>query len=66
MLPSTKPDFSVQPEGWEGSVKAADQSVDEASAKEEKMMVEEFVQRMNFNKMQVRFLLGGFSSIIPW
>ncbi|CAM6109881.1 unnamed protein product [Calypogeia fissa] len=53
MLPSTKPDFSVQPEGWHGSVKAADQTMDEASAKEEKMMVEEFVQRMNFNKMQM-------------
>ncbi|CAM6084491.1 unnamed protein product [Calypogeia fissa] len=53
ILPSTKPDFSVQPEGWHGSVKAADQTMDEASAKEEKMMVEEFVQRMNFNKMQI-------------
>jgi hypothetical protein len=60
VLPSTRPDFSVQSEGWQGSIKAADQSMDEASAKEEEMMVEEFVRRMNFNKMQVRRVLACY------
>ncbi|BFI32347.1 hypothetical protein MPTK2_4g05070 [Marchantia polymorpha subsp. ruderalis] len=52
-LPRTMPDFTVQPEGWEGSVKAEGQNIDEVSAKEEKMMVEEFEHRMAFNKLQI-------------
>ncbi|KAL2623248.1 hypothetical protein R1flu_003453 [Riccia fluitans] len=56
-LPRTAPDFTVQPEGWEGSVKAEGQNIDEVSAKEEKMMVDEFERRMAFNKLQIAGLI---------
>ncbi|KAL3690870.1 hypothetical protein R1sor_004521 [Riccia sorocarpa] len=74
-LPRTAPDFTVQSEGWEGSVKAEGQNIDEVSAKEEHMMVQEFERRMAFNKLQIQGLIkndklsrtrpaGGWSYLI--
>lgn len=48
-----KPDFKVMPEGWDGTVKDLDEVHYEISKKEDEMLYQEFVQRMNFNKMQV-------------
>lgn len=48
-----KPDFKVMPEGWDGTVKDLDEVHYEISKKEDEMLYQEFVQRMNFNKMKV-------------
>lgn len=56
---SYKPDFKVMPEGWDGTVKDPDEVHYEISKKEDEMLYQEFVQRMNFNKMKVSF---NFSS----
>ncbi|PKI63809.1 hypothetical protein CRG98_015793 [Punica granatum] len=48
-----KPDFKVMPEGWDGTVKDADEVHYEISKKEDEMLYQEFVQRMNFNKMKM-------------
>ncbi|KAI4364296.1 hypothetical protein MLD38_020407 [Melastoma candidum] len=48
-----KPDFKVMPEGWDGTVKDPDEVHYDISKKEDEMLYQEFVQRMNFNKMQM-------------
>ncbi|KAK4778184.1 hypothetical protein SAY87_018371 [Trapa incisa] len=48
-----KPDFKVMPEGWDGTVKDPDEVHYEISKKEDDMLYQEFVQRMNFNKMKM-------------
>ncbi|KAF8014097.1 hypothetical protein BT93_H0057 [Corymbia citriodora subsp. variegata] len=48
-----KPDFKVMPEGWDGTVKDLDEVHYEISKKEDEMLYQEFVQRLNFNKMKV-------------
>eukprot|EP00257_Ricinus_communis_P021959 XP_015581557.1 keratin, type I cytoskeletal 10 [Ricinus communis] len=48
-----KPDFKVMPEGWDGTIKDLDEVHYEISMKEDDMLYEEFVQKMNFNKMKV-------------
>ncbi|KAJ4723602.1 Ribosomal protein [Melia azedarach] len=48
-----KPDFKVMPEGWDGTIKDLDEVHYEISQKEDEMLYQEFVQRMNFNKMKV-------------
>ncbi|GMH15855.1 hypothetical protein Nepgr_017696 [Nepenthes gracilis] len=45
-----KPDFKVMPEGWDGTTRDPDEVHYEISKKEDDMLYEEFVQRMNFNK----------------
>ncbi|KAL8153899.1 hypothetical protein V2J09_011659 [Rumex salicifolius] len=46
-----KPDFKVMPEGWDGTTRDPDEVHYEISKKEDDQLYEEFVQRMNFNKM---------------
>lgn len=48
-----KPDFKVMPEGWDGTTRDPDEVHYEISMKEDEMLYQEFVQRMNFNKMKV-------------
>ncbi|XAR53526.1 hypothetical protein NMG60_11022115 [Bertholletia excelsa] len=48
-----KPDFKVMPEGWDGTTRDPDEVHYEISMKEDQMLYEEFVQRMNFNKMKM-------------
>ncbi|KAM1184770.1 hypothetical protein PS2_013845 [Malus domestica] len=48
-----KPDFKVMPEGWDGTTGDLDEVHCEISKKENEMLYQEFVQRMNFNKMKV-------------
>lgn len=48
-----KPDFKVMPEGWDGTIKDLDEVHYEISKKEDEMLYQEFVQRMNFNKMKM-------------
>ncbi|XP_044466989.1 protein GAMETE CELL DEFECTIVE 1, mitochondrial isoform X2 [Mangifera indica] len=48
-----KPDFKVMPEGWDGTIKDLDEVHYEISQKEDEMLYQDFVQRMNFNKMKV-------------
>ncbi|KAB1225306.1 hypothetical protein CJ030_MR1G008991 [Morella rubra] len=50
-----KPDFKVMPEGWDGTTKDLDEVHYEISRKEDEMLYEEFVQRMNFNKKKFQF-----------
>ncbi|KAJ7947464.1 Ribosomal protein [Quillaja saponaria] len=45
-----KPDFKVMPEGWDGTTRDLDEVHYEISKKEDEMLYQEFVQRMNFNK----------------
>ncbi|GAB4831217.1 Translation initiation factor eIF-2B subunit gamma [Ancistrocladus abbreviatus] len=49
-----KPDFKVMPEGWDGTTRDPDEVHYEISKKEDDMLYEEFLQRMNFNKMKMR------------
>lgn len=49
-----KPDFKVMPEGWDGTTRDLDEVHYEISKKEDEMLYQEFVQRMNFNKMKMR------------
>ncbi|KAJ7199896.1 hypothetical protein O6H91_Y496700 [Diphasiastrum complanatum] len=49
----TYPKYEAKPEGWEGNIKSEAQMQAQLSAKEEQMLVEEFEQRMNFNKKQI-------------
>ena len=51
-----KPDFKVMPEGWDGTPRDPDEVHYEISQKEDEMLYQEFVQRMNFNKMKVSSL----------
>lgn len=48
-----KPDFRVMPEGWDGTTRDPDEVLYEISMKEDEMLYQEFVQKMNFNKMKV-------------
>ncbi|KAG7991653.1 hypothetical protein I3843_02G088100 [Carya illinoinensis] len=48
-----KPDFKVMPEGWDGTTKDLDEVHYVISQKEDEMLYQEFVQRMNFNKKKV-------------
>ncbi|KAJ8747059.1 hypothetical protein K2173_013157 [Erythroxylum novogranatense] len=47
-----KPDFKVMPEDWDGTSRDPDEVHYEISKKEDDMLYEEFVQRLNFNKMK--------------
>lgn len=48
-----KPDFKVMPEGWDGTTRDLDEVHYEISMKEDEILYQEFVQRMNFNKKKV-------------
>lgn len=48
-----KPDFKVMPEGWDGTTRDPDEVLYEISMKEDHMLHEEFVQRLEFNKKKV-------------
>lgn len=48
-----KPDFKVMPEGWDGTTRDLDEVHYEISMKEDEMLYQEFVQRMNFNKKKM-------------
>nr|AGT17444.1 Ribosomal protein L20 [Saccharum hybrid cultivar R570] len=48
-----KPDFKVMPEGWDGTTRDPDEVLYEISKKEDQMLYEEFVQRLEFNKKKV-------------
>ncbi|KAH0458287.1 hypothetical protein IEQ34_013602 [Dendrobium chrysotoxum] len=48
-----KPDFKVMPEDWDGTTRDPDEVHWEISVKEDQMLYEEFVQRLNFNKKKV-------------
>lgn len=52
-----KPDFKVMPEGWDGTTKDPDEVHYDISMKEDEMLYQEFVQRMNFNKMKLAGLV---------
>lgn len=45
------------PEGWDGTTRDPDEVHYEISMKEDEMLYNEFVQRMNFNKMKVSMTL---------
>lgn len=48
-----KPDFKIMPEGWDGNMRDPDEVLYEISMKEDQMLYEEFVQKLNFNKKKV-------------
>ncbi|XP_027358999.1 uncharacterized protein LOC113867746 [Abrus precatorius] len=48
-----KPDFKVMPEGWDGITKDVDQVHYEISKREDEMLYQEFVEKMNFNKKKM-------------
>ncbi|CAA2974729.1 Probable phosphoglycerate mutase GpmB [Olea europaea subsp. europaea] len=48
-----KPDFKVMPEGWDGTTRDPDEVHYEISTKQDEILYQEFVQRMNFNKMKI-------------
>ncbi|KAL5698620.1 Translation initiation factor eIF-2B subunit gamma [Ranunculus cassubicifolius] len=48
-----KPDFKIMPEGWDGTTRDLDEVHYEISMKEDEMLYQEFVQRMNFNKKKM-------------
>ncbi|KAL6973075.1 Translation initiation factor eIF-2B subunit gamma [Sarracenia purpurea var. burkii] len=48
-----KPDFKVMPEGWDGTTRDPDEVHYDISMKEDEMLYQEFVQRLNFNKMKM-------------
>jgi hypothetical protein len=50
---NTRPNYKIMPADWEGSVRSEEEAIEEASAKEEAMMLEEFTRRLEFNKLQV-------------
>lgn len=54
-----KPDFKVMPEDWDGTARDPDEVHYEISVKEDQMLYEEFVQRLNFNKKK-------FSGEVKW
>ncbi|KAJ0035780.1 hypothetical protein Pint_25925 [Pistacia integerrima] len=47
-----KPDFKVMPKGWDGTIKDLDEVHYEISQKEDAMLCQEFVLKINFNKMK--------------
>lgn len=48
-----KPEFKVMPEGWDGTTRDPDEVHYEISMKEDEMLYQEFVQKMNFNKKKM-------------
>ncbi|KAF3975639.1 hypothetical protein CMV_001118 [Castanea mollissima] len=48
-----KPDFKVMPEGWDGTTRDLDEVHYEISQKEDEMLYQEFLQKMNFNKKKL-------------
>lgn len=58
-----KPNFKVMPEGWDGTTKDLDEVHYEISMKEDEMLYQEFVHKMNFNKLKVSyiFFLHGYN-----
>lgn len=54
---NTRPNYKIMPADWEGSVRTEEEAIEEASAKEEAMMLEEFVRRLEFNKLQMAGLM---------
>ncbi|XP_064972032.1 protein GAMETE CELL DEFECTIVE 1, mitochondrial-like [Musa acuminata AAA Group] len=48
-----KPDFKIMPEDWDGTTRDRDEVLYEISVKEDQMLYEEFVQKLNFNKKKV-------------
>lgn len=44
------------PEGWDGTTRDPDEVLYEISMKEDQMLYEEFVQRLEFNKKKVGIL----------
>ena len=61
-----KPDFKVMPEGWDGTTRDPDEVLYEISMKEDKMLYEEFVQRLEFNKKKVRAFIGHHLLDLPY
>ena len=58
-----KPDFKVMPEGWDGTTRDLDEVHYEISQKEDEMLYQEFLQKMNFNKKKVSSIC---SLHLPW
>ncbi|KAF9604016.1 hypothetical protein IFM89_039468 [Coptis chinensis] len=48
-----KPEFKVMPEGWDGTMRDPDEVHYEISMREDEILYQEFVRRMNFNKMKI-------------
>lgn len=48
-----KPDFKVMPEGWDGTTRDLDEVHYEISQKEDEMLYQEFLLKMNFNKKKL-------------
>lgn len=44
------------PEDWDGTTRDRDEVLYEISVKEDQMLYEEFVQKLNFNKKKVSYL----------
>ena len=61
-----KPDFKVMPEGWDGTTRDPDEVLYEISMKEDKMLYEEFVQRLEFNKKKVRAFIDYHPLDLPY
>ncbi|KAM1008351.1 hypothetical protein ACFX1X_004928 [Malus domestica] len=55
-----KPDFKVMSEGWDSTTGDLDEVHCEISKKENEMLYQEFVQRMNFNKMKESSIILTF------
>ncbi|KAI5056781.1 hypothetical protein GOP47_0028599 [Adiantum capillus-veneris] len=54
---NTKPNYKIMPADWEGTVRTEEEAIEEASAKEEAMMLDEFVRRLEYNKLQMAGLI---------
>ncbi|KAJ4982033.1 hypothetical protein NE237_032870 [Protea cynaroides] len=48
-----KPDFKVMPEGWDGTARDPDEVHYDISMKEDELLYQEFLQKLNFNKKKV-------------
>lgn len=53
------------PEGWDGTTRDPDEVLYEISMKEDQMLYEEFVQRLEFNKKKVRTFIGHHLLDLP-
>lgn len=51
------------PEDWDGITRDSDEVLYEISMKEDQMLYEEFVQRLNFNKKKVSSLQKTFIAV---
>jgi hypothetical protein len=54
------------PEGWDGTTRDPDEVLYEISMKEDQMLYEEFVQRLEFNKKKVRTFIGHLLLGLPY